>query len=309
MTATQFAGVIPPLCTPLHDDWTVDTASFRRHIEAQITAGVHGIFVLGSSGEVPFLPDTQRRVVLETAVDQAAGRVPVLAGCIDMTTLRVLEHVRDAEKAGADAIVVTAPYYTRTHVAEIDRHFRLLAERTELPIFAYDIPMAVHNRLDREMVLRLAADGVIAGLKDSSGDEAGFRFVLLRKAERELDSFAVFTGSELMVDTALALGANGVVPGLANVDPDGYVAIHRHVRAGELDAARKVQERLLNLFTITDIAPTGRMGRGSAALGAFKAAMKLRGFIDNAVMAPPQLPLNAEELLQIKEKLVESGLV
>ncbi|MGC7094515.1 dihydrodipicolinate synthase family protein [Amycolatopsis lurida] len=309
MTATQFAGVIPPLCTPMHDDWTVDTASFRRHIEAQITAGVHGIFVLGSSGEVPFLPDAQRRVVLETAVDQAAGRVPVLAGCIDMTTLRVLEHVRDAEKAGADAIVVTAPYYTRTHVAEIDRHFRLLAERTELPIFAYDIPMAVHNRLDREMVLRLAADGVIAGLKDSSGDEAGFRFVLLRKAERELDSFSVFTGSELMVDTALALGANGVVPGLANVDPDGYVAIHRHVRAGELDAARQVQERLLNLFTITDVAPAGRMGRGSAALGAFKAAMKLRGFIDNAVMAPPQLPLNAEELLQIKEKLVESGLV
>ncbi|MBN6042039.1 dihydrodipicolinate synthase family protein [Amycolatopsis sp. 195334CR] len=309
MTTPQFAGVIPPLCTPLHDDWTVDTASFRRHIEAQITAGVHGIFVLGSSGEVPFLPDAQRRVVLETAVDQAAGRVPVLAGCIDMTTLRVAEHVRDAEKAGADAIVVTAPYYTRTHVAEIDRHFRLLAERTGLPIFAYDIPMAVHNRLDREMVLRLAADGVIAGLKDSSGDEAGFRFVLLRKAERGLDSFAVFTGSELMVDTALALGANGVVPGLANVDPDGYVAIHRHVLAGELDAAKKVQERLLNLFTITDVAPVDRMGRGSAALGAFKAAMKLRGFIDNAVMAPPQLPLNAEELLRIKEKLAETGLV
>ncbi|AXB42269.1 dihydrodipicolinate synthase family protein [Amycolatopsis albispora] len=309
MTATQFAGVIPPLCTPLHDDWTVDTASFRRHIDAQLTAGVHGIFVLGSSGEVPFLPDAHRRVVLETAVEQAAGRVPVLAGCIDMTTLRVLEHVRDAEKAGADAIVVTAPYYTRTHVAEIDRHFRLIKEQTELPIFAYDIPMAVHNRLDREMVLRLAADGVLAGLKDSSGDEAGFRFVLLRKAERGLDSFAVFTGSELMVDTALALGADGVVPGLANVDPDGYVAIHRHVRAGELAEAKRVQERLLNLFTITDIAPVTRMGRGSAALGAFKAAMKLRGFIDNAVMAPPQVPLNTEELLQIKEKLVEAGLV
>ncbi|MGA6161739.1 dihydrodipicolinate synthase family protein [Amycolatopsis magusensis] len=309
MTATRFAGVIPPLCTPLHDDWTIDTASFRRHIDGQLTAGVHGIFVLGSSGEVPFLPDGHRRVVLETAVDQAAGRVPVLAGCIDMTTLRVLGHVRDAEAAGADAIVVTAPYYTRTHAAEIERHFRLIREHTELPVFAYDIPVAVHNRLDREMVLRLAAEGVLAGLKDSSGDEAGFRFVVLGKKERGLDSFAVFTGSELVVDAALSMGADGVVPGLANVDPDGYVAIHRHVLAGELDAARRIQERLLRLFTITDVAPPARMGRGSAALGAFKAAMKLRGFIDNAVMAPPQLPLNAEELLQIKEKLAESGLV
>lgn len=308
MTAT-FAGVIPPLCTPFHDDFTVDTGSLRRSVDFQLNAGVHGVFILGSSSEVAFLPDAQRRTVMETTIDEVAGRVPVLVGCIDMTTLRVAEHVRAAEAAGAAGIVVTAPYYTRTHVAEIERHFRLLREMTELPIFAYDIPMAVHTKLDGEMVLRLAEDGVIAGLKDSSGDDAGFRYVLLGKRDRGLTDFVVFTGSELVVDSVLAMGADGVVPGLGNVDPSGYVAIYDRVRAGDLAAASEEQERLMRLFTITDVAPPSRMGRGSAALGAFKAAMKMRGLIDNAVMAPPQLPLNDEELLRIKEKLVEAGLL
>jgi 4-hydroxy-tetrahydrodipicolinate synthase len=309
MAAKKFAGIIPPLCTPFHDDFTVDTASLRRSVAFQLDAGVHGVFILGSSSEVAFLPDAQRKAAIEACVEEVAGRVPVLAGCIDMTTLRVAEHVKLAEEAGADAIVVTAPYYTRTHVAEIEHHFRLLHERTELPIFAYDIPMAVHTKLDREMVLRLAKDGVIAGLKDSSGDDAGFRFVLLGKRDLGLDEFAVFTGSELVVDTVLAMGADGAVPGLGNVDPSGYVAIYEHARAGNADAARKEQERLMRLFTIIDVAPPSRMGRGSAALGAFKAAMKMRGVIDNAVMAPPQLPLNAEELVRIREKLADAGLL
>lgn len=304
-----FAGIIPPLCTPLHDDFSVDTVSLRRSIDFQLAAGVHGVFVLGSSSEVAFLPDAQRRVVLETAVAAVGGRVPVLAGCIDMTTLRVAEHVRVAEQVGADAVVVTAPYYARTHVAEVERHFRLLHERTPLPIFAYDIPVAVHTKLDREMVLRLAADGVIAGLKDSSGDDAGFRFVLLGKRDRGLDAFAVFSGSELVVDAVLAMGADGAVPGLGNIDPAGYVAIYDHARIGDGEAARKEQERLMRLFAITDVGSPARMGRGAAALGAFKAAMQMRGLIDNAVMAPPQPPLDGDELRQIRGKLIEAGLL
>ncbi|TVT24670.1 dihydrodipicolinate synthase family protein [Amycolatopsis rhizosphaerae] len=308
MTPTPLSGIIPPLCTPFRDDFGIDTDSLRRAIDFQLEAGVHGLFILGSSSEVAFLPDAQRRTVIETTVSHVDGRVPVLAGCIDMTTLRVAEHVRVAEEAGADAVVVTAPYYTRTHVAEVERHYRLLRERTGLPILAYDIPVAVHSHLDRELVLRLAEEEVIAGLKDSSGDEAGFRYVLQGRRERGLGSFAVFTGSELLVDWALELGADGAVPGLANVDPEGYVAIHRHVRSGDLAAARAEQERLLKLFTIVDVAPPHRMGRGSAALGAFKAAMKMRGVIADAVLAPPQLPLSEDELARIGEKLAEAGI-
>ncbi|NKQ52765.1 dihydrodipicolinate synthase family protein [Amycolatopsis sp. K13G38] len=306
---TKFAGIIPPLCTPFHADFTVDTSSLRRHIGMQLDAGVHGLFALGSSSEVAFLPDAQRRAVLETTVATAAGRVPVLAGCIDMTTLRVAEHVRTAEALGADAVVVTAPFYTRTHVAEVERHFRLLHEMTALPVFAYDIPVAVHTKLDPAMVLRLAEDGVLAGLKDSSGDEAGFRRIVLAKRERGLDSFAVFTGSELVVDAALAMGADGAVPGLGNVDPAGYVALYEYALAGNFEAARREQERLFQLYDITTAAPPERMGRGSAGLGAFKAAMKMRGFIDDAVLAPPQLPLDAGELGLIERKLAEAGLI
>ncbi|OXM73726.1 MULTISPECIES: dihydrodipicolinate synthase family protein [Amycolatopsis] len=306
---TRFTGIIPPLCTPFRDDFTIDVDSLRRHLDVQLDAGVHGVFVLGSSSEVAFLPDRQRRVVIETTVEHVGGRVPVLAGCIDMTTLRVAEHIRVAEEAGADALVITAPYYTRTHTAEIEQHFRLLHERASLPIFAYDIPVAVHSKLDRDMVLRLAADGVLAGLKDSSGDEAGFGALLLDRRERGLSEFAVFTGSELVVDLALQMGADGAVPGLANVDPAGYVTIWDRFRAGDFAAARREQDRLMRLYDITCAAPPERMGRGSAGLGAFKAAMKMRGFIDNSVMAPPQLPLNDEELLRIKGALTEAGLL
>jgi 4-hydroxy-tetrahydrodipicolinate synthase len=306
---TKFAGIIPPLCTPFHADFTVDTTSMRRAIDFQLDAGVHGIFVLGSSSEVAFLPDAQRAAAIETALDQVAGRVPVLVGCIDMTTPRVADHLRTAEAAGADGIVVTAPYYARTNVSEIERHFRLLHELTPLPIFAYDIPVAVHSKLDREMLLRLAEDGVIAGLKDSSGDDAGFRYVLLGKRDRGLTNFAVFTGSELVVDSVLMMGADGAVPGLGNVDPAGYVAIYEHIRAGNIEAARREQERLMRLFTITSVAPPSRMGRSAAGLGSFKAAMKLRGLIDNDVLAPPQTPLNDEELRLISGKLTEAGLL
>lgn len=308
-TGQAFGGIIPPLCTPLHDDFTVDVDSLRRAVDFQLAAGVHGIFILGSTSEVAYLPDTQRRVVIETTIDQVAGRVPVLVGCIDMTTLRVAQHIAVAEAAGADALVVTAPFYTRTHPAEIEEHFRLLHAGTELPIFAYDIPVAVHSKLDREMILRLAQDGVLAGLKDSSGDDSNFRYVLQGKKDRGLDGFAVFTGSELLVDTLLAIGADGAVPGLGNVDPAGYVKIFDAVRGGDRELAGAEQDRLLRLFTIIDVAPAARIGRSSAALGAFKYGMKMRGVIDSAVMAPPQLPLTSDEQLQIKSKLAESGLL
>lgn len=271
-------------------------------------SGGHYVNVSGDlESSVPEPSD--RRTVIETTVAQVAGRVPVLVGCIDMTTLRVADHIRVAEQAGADGVVVTAPYYTRTHVLEVEEHFRLLHAMTPLPILAYDIPVAVHSKLDRSMVLRLAADGVIAGLKDSSGDDSGFRYLLQGKRDLGLDSFAVFTGSELLVDSLLTVGADGAVPGLGNVDPAGYVEIYDCIRRGDPAAAAAAQDRLLRLFTIVDVAPEARIGRSSAGLGAFKAAMKMRGVIDNALMAPPQLPLIEEELVVIKERLVGAGLL
>ncbi|MFI8927496.1 dihydrodipicolinate synthase family protein [Streptomyces sp. NPDC053474] len=307
MTAlpTLLTGVVPPVCTPLTPDNEVDVASLERLVDHLVGAGVDALFVLGSSSEAAYLPDAHRRTVVSTVVHHVGGQLPVLAGAIDMTTLRVLDHVRAAAAAGADGTVVTAPFYTRTHPAEIARHYRLVAERGGLPVFAYDLPVSVHTKLDADLVLELAAEGTLAGLKDSSGDDGGLRRVLLGAPP----AFSVLTGSELTVDSALAMGAHGVVPGLGNVDPDGYVRLYRAARAGDLDGARAEQERLCALFRMTETGSPARMGRSSSSLGAFKAALHLRGVIDHPTTAVPQIPLSPEDVERVGKHLAAAGLL
>jgi 4-hydroxy-tetrahydrodipicolinate synthase len=247
--------------------------------------------------------------VLDVVVGRVAGEVPVLAGAIDTTTLRVLEHAATAVAAGCDGVVVTAPFYARTHPLEVERHLRMLGERVPVPTFAYDIPVSVHSKLDPGVLLALAADGLIAGVKDSSGDDAGLRYLLRDRDRRGLDHFAVFTGSEVLVDVAVAVGADGVVPGLGNVDPAGYVRLVRMCRDGDWEAARAEQERLIRLFDIVGVGDRARMGASAAGLGAFKAALHRLGLIDCPVTAPPQTPLSESEIAAIADILLEVGLV
>ncbi|WP_371580340.1 dihydrodipicolinate synthase family protein [Streptomyces sp. NBC_01314] len=303
-------GVIPPVCTPLTPDREVDVPSLVRLVDHLVAGGVDALFVLGSSSEAAFLTDAQRRRVVETVVGHVGGQLPVLAGAIDMTTPRVLDHVRAVTAAGAEAVVATAPFYTRTHPAEISRHYRLLAAGSPVPVFAYDIPAAVHSKLPADLVLELAADGVIAGLKDSSGDLAAFRAVVTgARADTALTGFSALTGSELVVDSALALGADGAVPGLANVDPAGYVRLDRLCRAGDRERARAEQERLCALFGMVGVGDPTRMGTGSSALGAFKAALHLRGVITCPATAEPQVPLSEAEVERVGKYLAAAGLL
>jgi 4-hydroxy-tetrahydrodipicolinate synthase len=303
-------GVVPPVCTPLTPDHEVDTASLVRLVDHLIGGGVDGLFVLGSSSEAAYLTDAQRRLVIETVAGHAGGQLPVLAGAIDMATPRVLDHVRSVTEAGADGVVVTAPFYTRTHPAEMDRHFRLIAARSTAPVFAYDLPASVHSKLPAELILELAAEGVLAGLKDSSGDEGNFREVVLgARARPEVSGFSVLTGAETTVDGALAMGADGVVPGLGNVDPAGYARLYRHCREGDFARARVEQERLCGLFGMVRVGDPGRMGGSSSALGAFKAALFLRGVIACPVTAEPQVPLSSGEVERVGKFLAGAGLL
>ncbi|MER8007288.1 dihydrodipicolinate synthase family protein [Streptomyces sp. NPDC094149] len=303
-------GVVPPVCTPLTPDREVDVPSLLRLVDHLVGAGVDGLFVLGSTSEVAYLRDAQRRLVVESVTGHVGGRLPVLAGVVDMTTPRVLDHVAAVTAAGADAVVVTAPFYARTHPAEIARHFRLVAAASPVPVIAYDIPVAVHTKLPADVVLELAAEGVLAGLKDSSGDLAAFREVVTGARVRPgITGFSVLTGSELLVDAALALGADGAVPGLANVDPDGYVRLHRLWRAGDREGARAEQERLCALFGLVSVGDPARMGGGSSALGAFKAALHLRGVIDCPATADPQIPLSPQEVRRVGRYLAAAGLL
>ncbi|MGV9244804.1 dihydrodipicolinate synthase family protein [Streptomyces sp. NPDC003710] len=307
---TPLTGVVPPVCTPLTPDREVDVPSLLGLVDHLLSGGVDALFVLGSSSEAAYLTDRRRRLVVETVVAHVSGRVPVLAGAIDMTTPRVLDHVAYAAAAGADAVVVTAPFYTRTHPAEIARHYRLVAERSPVPVLAYDIPVSVHTKLSPELVLELAAEGTLAGLKDSSGDLAAFRAVVTgAHADPRIAGFSVLTGSELVVDSALALGADGAVPGLANVDPEGYVRLDRLCRAGDWDAARAEQERLCALYGMTGVGDPARMGAGSSGLGAFKAALHLRGVIACPATAEPQVALSEAETERVGKYLAAAGLL
>jgi 4-hydroxy-tetrahydrodipicolinate synthase len=288
------------------EGFEVDTASLRRLIGFLIDGGVSGLFMLGSTSEAVYLTDAQRQTVIETALEEANGRVPVMAGIVDMTTARCLEHARAAQKAGVDAVVLTAPFYLQSSQLEIIEHFRAVRAAVNVPILAYDIPVAVHVKLERATVLQLAREGVITGIKDSSGDEGNFRALVI---ERPSPHFCIFTGSELLVDTTVFIGANGAVPGLANVDPAGFVRLYRAARAGDWATARREQERIFRLFTIVQAARPGRMGRGSAAYGAFKTALMLRGVIATNVVGRPQLRLGADEVERVGRTLVEVGLL
>ena len=305
----RLTGVLPPLVTPLTPEYDVDTASLARLIQYQLTGGVDGVFVLGTSGEGTFLTDEQRQVVLETAVAEVAGQVPVLAGVIDTSTARVSAHVSAALKTGVDGLVATAPFYAATHPAEIERHFtRLAALAGDTPLYAYDIPSRVGTKLPASLMISLGEQGVIAGVKDSSGQETSLRKLVLSRRDAGLEGFAIMTGSEVTVDSALAFGVDGVVPGLGNVDPSGYVRLFDASAAGDAAAARAEQDRLFRLFEIIEVADRTRMGASSAALGAFKAGLYLLGVIDCPVTAYPCIPLTDTEIEAIRPILDRAGL-
>ena len=306
MSKPSFSGVIPPIVTPFAEDGSLDVASFERLIESQIAAGVNGLFALGSSGEVGFLTDAARSTVLTEAVRIAAGRVPVLAGVNDMSTARVIEQIRIAEFAGVDAVVATVPFYVRPNVVEIESHFRALAAATGLPIFAYDVPVRVNLKLERDLLIRLGLDGVIAGVKDSSGDDVGFRR-LVAANEAAGRPLVLFTGHEIVVDGALLAGADGVVPGLGNVDPASYVRLFEAAKAGDWAEAKRIQDQLASLFEIVFQAQ-GVSGE-AAGLGAFKTALQAIGIIDSNRMAHPVPTLEGETVDRIRAIVEESGLL
>ncbi len=301
-----FGGIVPPLCTPLTRSYEIDVPSLQRLIRFQLDAGVHGLFVLGSTSEAVFLTDAQRAQVIDETVRAVSGTVPVFAGIIDTTTAPTLHHAQVAEHLGADALVMTAPFYARTSQPEILEHFRIVRSSVGVPLVAYEIPSAVHASIEVATIVHLAEEGTIVALKDSSGDTERFRSVLL--STRHVPGFSVFTGSELVCDAALMFGAHGVVPGLGNVDPDGYVRLWHAAQLGDWAAAREEQERLFTLFAIVDVGSVDRMGRGASAYGAFKTGLMLRGIIETNVVGRPQPPLSAAEVETVSRILHSSGI-
>lgn len=301
-----FSGVVPPVVTPDTPDHQLDVVSFERSINRLIDAGVDGLFFLGSSGEVVFASDERRDQIVREAVRIVDHRVPVLVGIIDTETERVLEHGRRALALGADALVATAPFYALGGPADVEEHFRILHQELDAPLFAYDIPVCVHTKLSWKMLARLGAEGVLAGVKDSSGDDISFRY-LVQENEKNGHPLTLLTGHEIVVDGALLSGADGSVPGLANVEPEGYVRMWKAAQAGNWAEVKREQDRLNEISHIFDVT-TGVQGYG-AGVGAFKCALNLMGIFDSDQMPRPVKPLDGQNREAIKQVLVANGLL
>lgn len=304
--SNKIRGIVPPVVTPLTEDRQFDQASYERLLEHLIAGGVHGLFVLGSSSEVVFCTDERRRQIIEAAMRIVAGRVPVMVGIIDTQTPRVLEHAKMARDLGADAVVATAPFYALGGLNEIERHFEILGEKAGIPVWAYDIPVCVHTKLNNEMLLRLGSAGLLAGVKDSSGDDVSARRLVL--ANRDAGSpLSLLTGHEVVVDGALLSGMDGAVPGLANVDPAGYVRLFEASENGDWQKVASEQDRLAKLMNIAfNVREVQGFGAG---VGSFKTALRELGIFASNQMPEPVRALEGENVTRVREVLAEAGLL
>ena len=303
----KYTGVIPPVVTPRTAAGDIDVPGLNAVVEHLITGGVSGLFVLGSSGEVPYMTNSERELVVTTIAAANAGRVPLVVGANEQTTNRVIEEGRKMIELGADALVVTTPYYAISNAAEVEAHFRAIHAALQVDIFAYDVPVRTHVKISVATAVALAKDGVIAGVKDSSGDDVSFRQLLL--ATKDIEGFSVFTGHEVVVDGALLGGAHGVVPGLGNVDPAGYRRMFDSAMAGDWAQVAKEQDRLARVFDIVYTPDSSRVSGGAAGLGAFKTALVALGVIGTNTMSTPLEQLNESETAAITAILAETGLL
>ena len=296
----KLLGAAPsPLAIPLKDG-ELDVPSLERHINRLIEAGLDGLFVSGSTGEVAFSTAERRAQIQREAVRIVDGRIPLLVGVIDTETERVIENIKAVEEiGGATGVVATAPFYALGGETEVERHFRLLKENTSLELWAYDIPVCVHTKLSPDLLMRLGRDGVIDGVKDSSGDDVAFRWLCLAN-EAAGHPMQLLTGHEVVVDGAYMSGADGSVPGLANVDPEGYVRQWQAYERRDWEAVRTEQDRLAELMRIVQV--KGVQGFG-AGVGAFKAALHLLGVFDSPEMPRPVAAIEGDNMEHVASVL------
>ena len=240
----MFSGSIPALATPFRNG-DFDEASYRRVIDWQIDCGSSALVPCGTTGESATLDNDEHHRVIATCVDVAAGRVPVIAGAGSNDTQTALWHIKEAQIAGANALLLVAPYYNRPSQAGLLAHFSYLAERTDLPIVLYNVPGRTVTDIQPETVIELARrfPGKIVGLKDASGDLS--RVVIQRMGAGP--DFCQLSGDDPLALAGYALGQVGCISVTANVAPALCAQFHAAALAGDYAKARELNELLYPL--------------------------------------------------------------
>ena len=248
----MFFGSIPALITPFSDG-RVDEATFRDFVEWQIAEGTHALVPCGTTGESATLDFEEHHRVIAICVEQARGRVPVIAGCGSNNTLSAIANMREAQKNGADAALIVLPYYNRPNQAGLIAHFKALADASDLPIIVYNVPGRTVTNITVETLAEVANIPTVVGIKDATGDLG--RVSAQRAACGE--QFCQLSGND---ETALAfnaMGGVGCISVSANVAPRLCAEFQDATREGRWDDALKLQDKLypLHIALFTDASP------------------------------------------------------
>ncbi|ABD25887.1 dihydrodipicolinate synthase [Novosphingobium aromaticivorans DSM 12444] len=293
----MFSGSIPALVTPFRDG-AFDEKAFRRLVDWQIENGSSALVPCGTTGEASTLSNAEHHRVIEVCVEQAAGRVPVIAGCGSNDTMNALLHMNFSKKCGAQAALCVAPYYNRPSQAGIIAHFSYLAEHNDLPIVLYNVPGRTVTDILPETVCELAKryPDKIIGIKDASGD-------LSRVTDHRMGigkHFCQLSGDDELALPANAAGAVGCISVTANVAPRLCADFQAACAANDLEKARELNDKLypLHYAMFEDASP-----------GPVKYALS-RVFADiNEDLRLPMVPCNEAARKAVDAALVHAGLL
>ncbi len=288
-------GVIPALVTPLDEQGQLMERALRQVIDYTIAGGVHGVFILGSTGEIYGLEWEQKKRAIEITVEQTAGRVPVYAGASEITTRDCIKLARLAESiGGVSAVSVLTPYFVTPSKAELKEHYLQIAASTKLPVILYGNNDRTNVNIPADLAAELAVVENIVGIKDSSGDMTQMGEYIRRTAGQE---FNVISGRDTLILANLVYGGAGAIAATANIAPAVVAGIYNSFLAGDLEKAREYQYRLAPL-------------RIAFGLGTFpvvmKEALRLVG-IDAGVALPPVGPISEENRAKLAGILKELG--
>lgn len=291
----SYSGIVPPLVTPLKSRDELDHAGLEKLLEHVIAGGVHGLFVLGTTGEAPSLSYRLRRELITRVVKQVAGRVPVLVGVTDTAFVETISLSEHAQEAGASAVVLATPYYFPAGQTELLGYVENLLKELPLPLILYNMPSLTKVWFEIETIEKLAHHSKIVGIKDSSGDLNYFeRAVGLKKLRPD---WSVMIGPEALLSQAMRLGGDGGVNGGANVFPELFVECYRACRDG--DAAR-VAELDIVIQALQKIYDVGKYA--SRHIKATKCSLSLLDICDD-FMAEPFHRFRSPERARVQEVL------
>jgi 4-hydroxy-tetrahydrodipicolinate synthase len=242
MSNPLFKGAIPALVTPFRNG-AVDEGAFVALVERQISAGVHGLVPVGTTGETATLSHDEHRRVVELCVQTAAGRVPVIAGAGSNSTDEAIELARFAKTVGADAVLVVSPYYNRPSQEGVYQHFKAINDAVQIPVLVYNVPSRTGSDVATETIVRLSQLPNIVGVKDATGD-------LTRASLMRIDcpdDFVLLSGDDPTALGYMAHGGHGCISVTCNVAPEAFATFMNACMAGDYAAARDKQDQLIRL--------------------------------------------------------------